>query len=422
MPIATGWLGIMKNTSLYALGVFVIVSGTQLTGSQPSSPEAQTDSPRMARRGQDEGSETLLPKPEPTGFGAATKGATSSSTGFQTIRVTSLADDGPGSLRRALSRGKRYIRFDVGGTITLDRDLNIRFSYITIDGSTAPPPGITIVQPGNIGTTIEARRSTGPVHDVVIQSLRMNGLGGGSTTNVGDIWGLDGMDAPVHHIVLHRITGIAATDGVFDIYGAVHDVTLSWNLIMDTQGALHVSTTDITQRRERISVHHNVFAGNNERQIRVRHDSRMLDYVNNVVYGWGSHEAGGSGLHIAYDPGEINPSLNVVSNVFHFVTGPRALPDEAIKFERGPDVGSVFFKGNLVPTGESDNVSTGKRLAIPRVAQVAAFEATTLKDLVVPYVGTHYPTGTEIRLLAQIRSDLGRTSSAVKAPTPATRN
>ena len=57
--------------------------------------------------------------------------------------------------------------------------------------------------------------------------------------------------------------------------------------------ALHLSQDSTA--RERISFHHNVFARNNERQIRMRHQNGVLDFVNNVVYGWGWVGCSGAG-------------------------------------------------------------------------------------------------------------------------------
>jgi hypothetical protein len=339
------------------------------------------------------------------GFGAVTQGAVSSPMGYDVYHVTSLADSGAGTLRDAVSRGNRHVVFDVGGTITLAGDLNIPYSYITIDGASAPAPGITIVQPGTIGTTLEARSSIGAVHDVIIHHLRMDGQAT-AHLNVGDIWGLDGMAAPVYNVIIDHVTGIASTDGVFDIYGEVRDVTISWNLIMDTVTALHASTADLGQSRERVSVHHNVFARNNERQIRIRHNNQLFDYVNNVVSGWGWLESGGDGLHIVYDAGEINPSLNVENNVFRYVDGLGTTAGQAIVFERGPDEGSVYFSGNIVPSGEADAVSTSGRLPIPAYAQVTTYPAASLCDNVVPLVGTHYPTVEETQVLGDIRAAL----------------
>ncbi|MEJ2286736.1 MAG: hypothetical protein P8X85_24445, partial [Desulfobacterales bacterium] len=188
-----------------------------------------------------------------------TEGAKSSPTGYTTYRVTSLADSGSGSLRDALSQGKRYVVFDVAGTIRLNSTLNVPYSYITIDGASAPSPGITILQPGNSRTSIEAKSSIGAAHDIIIHHLRMDG-DATSHSNDGDIWGLDGESAPVYNIILDHITATASPDGCFDVWENVHDVTISWNLITDTITALHLSTGDESQVRQRFSIHHNVFA------------------------------------------------------------------------------------------------------------------------------------------------------------------
>ncbi len=335
------------------------------------------------------------------GFGSATLGHASCPDTFDEVHVTTLADGGPGSLREALSAGCRRVVFDIGGTITLASDLNIPYSFVTIDGETAPAPGITVEQPNTIGTTIEARNSIGPVSDIIIRHLRMDGMAV-AHANAGDIWGLDGEAQPVSRIVIDHVTGIAATDGVFDVWENVSDVTLSFNLIMDTVTALHLSTGNEAVSRERFSIHHNVFARNNERQIRIRHDNQLIDFVNNVIYGWGWMEGGAHGLDIHYDAGETNPSLNVVGNVFHHVPGMDGFPDEAIDFARGADEGSVYFEGNRIPMGESVPRSSGPPLQIPPNARVTLDDSATLGVAVVPLVGTHYPTAEEQALLAEI--------------------
>ncbi len=214
------------------------------------------------------------------GFGAVTEGHASCDQSPTEVHVTTLADSGAGSLREAVSAGCRHILFDVAGTIVLADDLNVAFSYVTIDGASAPSPGITIEQPNTYGTTIEARNSVGPVHDIIIRYLRMDGMAA-SHENAGDIWGLDGEAHPVYNIVIDHVTARAATDGIFDVWSDVHDVTMSYNLMLDTVTMLHLSTSDIAKKRERFSIHHNVFAGNNERQIRIRHDNNLIDYRNN---------------------------------------------------------------------------------------------------------------------------------------------
>ena len=84
--------------------------------------------------------------------------------GTRIVTVTSLADDGEGSLRWALDQtGPRVIVFEVGGTIWLKSDLRIRRPDATIAGQTAPEPGITI-------TSGALRIRT---HDVVVQHIAL---------------------------------------------------------------------------------------------------------------------------------------------------------------------------------------------------------------------------------------------------------
>lgn len=61
------------------------------------------------------------------------------------LRVTSLDDAGPGTLRAALeAEGPRTVIFDVGGTIRLASPLVIRQGRVTIAGQTAPGGGVAI--------------------------------------------------------------------------------------------------------------------------------------------------------------------------------------------------------------------------------------------------------------------------------------
>src|SRR5688572_2861363 len=59
------------------------------------------------------------------------------------LRVTTLAADGPGSLRAALeATGPRLIVFEVGGVIDLrGQTFVLRNPHVTIAGQTAPDPG-----------------------------------------------------------------------------------------------------------------------------------------------------------------------------------------------------------------------------------------------------------------------------------------
>ncbi len=85
--------------------------------------------------------------------------------GGQILRVTTLAPDGPGSLKAAIETpGPRIIVFEVGGVIDMGRQtISVTHPFLTIAGQTAPGPGITLIRSGLDVKT----------HDVVIRHLRI---------------------------------------------------------------------------------------------------------------------------------------------------------------------------------------------------------------------------------------------------------
>ena len=112
---------------------------------------------------------TILTGSEPAtgtqGFGASTPGGSAGAI----VRVTNLNNSGPGSLREAVAGGNRTVVFDVAGTITLTSEITIRDSFTTVDGLSAPGPGVTL---RNAGLIVR-----GPGHDIVIRGLRIETRG-----------------------------------------------------------------------------------------------------------------------------------------------------------------------------------------------------------------------------------------------------
>ena len=109
------------------------------------------------------GAESAAPLafPGAQGWAAHTPGGR----GGKIIRVTTLAAEGPGSLREALdTKGPRIVVFEVGGVIDLGaKSLKIREPFLTIAGQTAPQPGITLIR-GGIDLS---------AHDVIIRHIRV---------------------------------------------------------------------------------------------------------------------------------------------------------------------------------------------------------------------------------------------------------
>lgn len=103
--------------------------------------------------------------------------------GGRILRVTTLAAEGPGSLREALeAEGPRIVVFEVGGVIDLGgRSLRIRNPWLTLAGQTAPEPGITIIR-GGIGVA---------THDVIVRHIRVRPGANGAARGSG--WEVDGL-------------------------------------------------------------------------------------------------------------------------------------------------------------------------------------------------------------------------------------
>ncbi|SDQ34485.1 Pectate lyase [Pseudoxanthomonas sp. CF385] len=156
--------------------------------------------------------------------------------GGAVLRVTTLAADGPGSLKAALmAKGPRTVVFEVGGVIDLGmKELRITEPFLTVAGQTAPHPGVTIIKGG---LTIAA-------HDVVIRHIRIRPGDGGMAKRSGDI------------------------DAITTVRGA-HDV------IVD-----HCSLTWATD--ENLSASSTRFHGENETEW-MANASRRITYSNNIV-------------------------------------------------------------------------------------------------------------------------------------------
>lgn len=244
------------------------------------------------------------------GFGAVTTGG-DAYIGTPT-HVTTLANSGAGSLRAALeSTGDRYIVFDVGGTIDLVTNIEAAGSNITVDGSTAPSPGITIS-----GNGIRWYGRTGT--DIIIKHLRFRGRAG-SAGNWGDeasetdelsfVGGSSG-NPSMRGVIDHcSFAGVYQSENV-SIYRVSSDWTISncifgpgTNIAPPTpsnpSGGHNFGLTigaDMSSAYSptRVSIHRNIFYGFYYRSPAVQyHDNgtqasvSSADIENNLIYNYG---------------------------------------------------------------------------------------------------------------------------------------
>ena len=214
--------------------------------------------------------------------------------GGRIIRVTTLAKDGPGSLKAAVeAKGKRIIVFEVGGVIDLQRTiLNIDEPFLTIAGQTAPSPGITIIRGG-----IDLKG-----HDVKISHIRvMTGVDGQAKLSG---WEADAFSTvAAHNVVVEHCSFLWAIDENMSTSGprfegktvkewraaTSHDVLFRENLAAEGLADAshpkgeHSKGTLIHDNATAITLYRNVYAHNMERSPLVKGGAQVL-MVNNMIY------------------------------------------------------------------------------------------------------------------------------------------
>ena len=229
-----------------------------------------------------------------SGWGASTPGGY----GQPVYHVSNLADSGSGSLRDAVSQGNRYVVFDVAGTINLSSVLTIGGSYVTVNGLSAPSPGITIRQAGV--------RIAGSPHDVIVSGIRIRSPG----TNSSEGDGITIKDG-VYNIVIDHVSVDGATDGNIDITKSAHDVTVQWSVLSGC-----AKNMLINYGAQHVSLHHNIWVDSQWRNPNIQLDDAATsmapdttaDFRNNIVWNWGD-SGGGTIL-------QCGGKANVVNNFY----------------------------------------------------------------------------------------------------------
>ena len=220
--------------------------------------------------------------------------------------VTNLDDDGEGSLRYGLSAAEyknvpRTIIFKVGGYIHLDHVLLVMDdSFITVAGQTAPGDGITIVSPSNPDSGVLEFRNA---HNIIMRyiSIRKGGAPPEEYRQQGSNFSIIGDS---HDIILdHCSIGWAGDEnfGMWNVHPdgmiAPRDISFQWSISSENlrrPTTVDGSYTDSTgfflgsgnapETTTDISVHHNLFARNNNRNPLMKGASGEV--ASNIIYNW----------------------------------------------------------------------------------------------------------------------------------------
>lgn len=214
--------------------------------------------------------------------------------GGRIIRVTTLAKDGPGSLRAAIDAdGPRIVVFEVGGVIDLGRDtLTIAKPFLTVAGQTAPSPGITIIRGG-----IDLKG-----HDVILSHMRVMTGADGQGHYSG--WEADAFSTVgAYNVIVEHCSFLWALDENMSASGprfdgnapaewrahTSHDVLFRDNLAAEGLAFAshpkgeHSKGSLIHDNTSGIVFYRNVFAHNVERAPLVKGGAQVL-MINNLIY------------------------------------------------------------------------------------------------------------------------------------------
>ena len=289
-----------------------------------------------------------LPQAEIPAFPGAEGGGmyTFGGRGGKVITVTSLEDDGPGTLREACEMGgARIVVFNVSGIIRLKSPLSVKAPYITIAGQTAPGDGICIA-----GETFWV-----DTHDVIIRHMRFrrgetwvgrrdDAIGGNPIGNVmldhiSASWGLDENMSMYRHMYNSDPRKSAEKMGTVNI--TIQNSIFSEAL--DTWNHAFGSTLG----GENCSFIRNLWANNAGRNPSIGWNG-IFNFTNNVVFNW---------VHRSVDGGDHTSRYNIINNYYKpgpltpvdRAVGHRILKPESRKTMNGRKVyGSVYVSGNIV--------------------------------------------------------------------------
>ncbi len=305
--------------------------------------------------------------------------------GGQVFEVTTLDDDGPGSLREAVeASGPRFVVFRLSGNIELASTLSISEPYIYLAGQTAPGDGITLK---NHALRVRADH-------VTVRYLRVR-PGDNEGLELDSISITEGSD-----IILDHCSASWSVDETLSASTGeqLDAVTVQWCIISESlncsvhsKGCHGYGSLIRGAWGNEYSFHHNLYAHHTGRNPRPGNyndattdpDGFLFDFRNNVVYNWGGNYAGYNS-----DADSIT-KMNFVGN--YYQAGPDST--DHLAYRESCTFAQAFFADNYMNDGyPADPWSlvqlsgfSGSEETAYKMASPFAVEAVTTDDAVTAY-------------------------------------
>jgi pectate lyase len=251
--------------------------------------------------------------PGAEGYGAITRGGR----GGRVIEVTNLNDSGAGSLREcATASGPRICVFRIGGTITLNSDIDITQPYLTIAGQTAPGGGITL-KAASSRSTVHVQIRT---YEVIIRYIRSRpGTRMFNSRALSMNNGANSMATAARNIMIDHNSFSWSGDELTIAWLFTNTISYQWNIAAESLPPLDESSPDTGIKGPSFgetgggyfSVHHNLLAHHTQRSPQVSASVGTVDIVNNVIYNPGGlGSVSKNGTHVNYVKNYIKAGPN----------------------------------------------------------------------------------------------------------------
>lgn len=370
----------------------------------------------MSRISKSQKSTQILAFPKAQGFGRYAKGARAVNEP-EIYKVTNLNDNGPGSLRDAVSKPGRFVIFEVSGIIEIESQINVK-ENITIAGQTAPGDGVVIY-----GHKVSF---TG-ANQTIARFLRIRLGNPEKLSKNTDATGL----ANGKNMIFDHLSVSWGLDEVFSVNwnknkkGFEPDsITIQNSIIAQGLHFYNHSAGGLIQSENgHISLIQNLYISNKTRNAKIKGKN---EYINNVVYNYGNRNnpKGHSVSGAAYIMGgsAMISKVNIINN--YFIGGPLTLDNEATPFSRGTDTFKVFASGNYFDNNKN-GILDGKlvpedSIGYPGIHQFeeipfdypsksSKLTAQNTYNYVVDNVGANYPSRDAVdSLLISELSSLGK--------------
>ncbi len=321
------------------------------------------------------------------GFGKDVTGGA----GQPVCMVTSSASSGDGTLDACFQPGDTAGNMTIVFAVPTATLPGVRYlgDNVTIDGCANGQNGVTLdfTDPGaKHGIALED-----PHGNVIFRCLNFRGNGTpDSGVPEADQIALDGTNGngSVNGVLIDRCTFWLASNKAIDVAGNVSNVTIQRSMFYDNAGTMLIKY----DTRTNISIHHNVFTRNGERNPQVKGDMLGIDYVNNVIYlnDVPNYPDGSPtsnyGVRIWSANGRSDSPGNVVGNFVNNATiGDGAGWD--IIVDSGASLDGVYIAGTLCGGGVTcPSFPSATPYPIPSGFQITTLQANQLASM-LPYVG-----------------------------------